>query len=361
MTERKLRKPIHFASNDLAFNIVKILIAIVIALAITFVVLCLVCDTPVEAFITMLTSPAANLNMFGRVLKNMVPIIFSGLACALLFRTGLFNMSVEGLFYICGIACTYLAIKEIGNGFIHPLICCLASGLLGALLMCISGFLKAKYKVNELVSSLMLNSIFLYFGLYILKNTSMSDPSYANIGSYEFAETAQLSFLTDSMSVTIGFPIAILAVVLVYILLKKTKLGYQIRTSGLNAKFAKYSGMSAFVLFMLVHVIAGFLSGVGTSIELMSNYTRFTWKELPGLGWDGALMAMLGKNNPIGVLIACFGMSWLTVGASQLQYMGVDSEIISIVKAILVLLISSQYFLRKWKERALLKEGMENA
>ncbi len=359
MTERK--RKLHIASNDLAFNVVKIFIAILIALAITFVVLCLVCDTPVDAFITMLTSPAASLNMFGRVLKNMVPIIFSGLACALLFRTGLFNMSVEGLYYICGLAFTYFAVQEIGGSFLHPIICVLAAGILGSLLMCISGFLKAKFKVNELVSSLMLNSIFLYGGLFILKNTSLYDPSYGNIGSYEFADTAKLSYISSSMNITIAFPIAILAVVLVYILLKKTKLGYQIRTSGLNAKFAKYSGMSAFVLFMLVHVIAGFLSGVGTSLELMSNYNRFTWKELPGLGWDGALMAMLGKNDPIGVLIACFGMSWLTVGASQLQYMGVDSEIISIVEAILVLLISSQYFLRKWKERALLKEGTENA
>ena len=361
MTERKLKRSFHFASNDLAFNTVKILIAIIIALGITFVVLYLVCDTPVDAFITMLTSPAASTNMFGRVLKNMVPIIFSGLACALLFRTGLFNLNVEGLYYICGIACTAIAIRPMGNSFTHPLVACLAAGLLGAALMCISGFLKAKYKVNEMVSSLMLNSIFLYLGLYILKNTSMRDPAYANIGSYEFAETAQLPYITDSMNITIGFPLSILAVVLVYILLKKTKLGYQIRTSGLNPKFAKYSGMSAFVLFMLVHVIAGFLSGVGTSLELMSNYTRFTWKELSNLGWDGAMMAMLGKNDPIGVLIACFGMSWLTIGASQLQYMGVDKEIISIVKAILVLLISSQYFLRKWKERALLKEGTENA
>ncbi len=361
MTEPKKNRLGNLASNDFAFDAIKILISIVIALAITFVVLCLVCDTPVKAFVTMLSSPATNLKMFGRVLKNMVPIIFSGLACALLFRTGLFNMNVEGLYYICGIACTALAIKDLGGSFVHPLICALVSGLLGAVLMCISGFLKAKYKVNELVSSLMLNSIFLYVGLYYLKNTSIRDPAYANIGSYEFAETARLPYITSSMNVTIAFPLAILTVVIIYVLLKKTKLGYQIRTSGLNQKFAKYSGMSAFVLFMLVHVIAGFLSGIGTSLELMSNYTRFTWKELPNLGWDGAMMAMLGRNDPIGVLVACFGMSWLTIGASQLQYMGVDKEIISIVKAVLVLLISSQHFLRKWKEKALLKEGTEHA
>ena len=360
MTDIKKRKA-GIASNEMAFNAVKIILSILIALGITFVVLCLVADSPVKAFAEMLTKPASSLRMFGRVLKAMVPIVFSGLACALLFRTGLFNMNVEGLYYICGIAFTSIAVQQFGTSFTHPIVSALVAGLLGAALMCISGFLKAKYKVNELVSSLMLNSVFLYVGMYILKNTSLRDPAFANIGSLPFAKTIPLTTMFGSLRMTIGFPLAILAVILVYILLKKTKLGYEIRTSGLNPKFAKYSGMSAFGLFMLVHIISGFLSGVGTSIELMSNYTRFDWKTLSGHGWDGALMAMLGRNDPIGVLIACFGMSWLTIGASQLQYMGVDTEIIAIVKAVLVLLISSQHFLRKWKEKALLKEGTQDA
>lgn len=348
------------ATNDLSFSIIKILIALVIVLAITFVVLCLVCDTPVDAFVTMLITPVKSWVYFGRVLKNMVPIVFSGLACALLFRTGLFNMNVEGIYFLAGIISAEMAIRQMGNAIVHPILIMIVTGLFGAALMCISGFLKAKYNVNELVSSLMLNSIMLYLGLYILKNTSLRDPAYPNIGSYEFVDTATLPLLNKTLGITIGFPLCVLAVIVIHVLLQKTKLGYQIRTSGLNAKFAKYSGMSAFILFMLVHVLAGFLSGMGTSLELMSNYNRFTWKELPNLGWDGAMMAMLGKNSPIGVLIASFGMSWLTIGATQLQYMGVDKEIISIVKAVLVLLISSQYFLRKWKEKALLKEGTEN-
>lgn len=362
MANEKKKKNVlnSLATNDLAFNTIKVLIAIMIVLVITFVVLCLVCETPVDAFVTMLVTPAKSWTFFGRVLKNMVPIVFSGLACALLFRTGLFNMNVEGIYYLAGIVCAELAVRQMGNSFIHPILVVVIAGLVGAVLMCISGFLKAKYNVNELVSSLMLNSIMLYLGLYILKNTSLRDPAYANIGSYEFVDTATLPVISKSLGITIGFPLCVLTVIVVHVLLQKTKLGYQIRTSGLNAKFAKYSGMSAFVLFMLVHVLAGFLSGMGTSLELLSNYNRFTWKELSNLGWDGAMMAMLGKNSPIGVLIASFGMSWLTIGASQLQYMGVDKEIISIVKAVLVLLISSQYFLRKWKEKALLKEGTEN-
>jgi simple sugar transport system permease protein len=360
MTKKKKNFWNILATNDMAFDAIKILIAILIVLVITFVVLCLVCDTPVDAFVTMLVTPAKSWTFFGRVLKNMVPIVFSGLACALLFRTGLFNMNVEGIYYLGGIICSELAIRQLGNGVVHPIVVVLITGLAGAAMMCVSGFLKAKYNVNELVSSLMLNSIMLYFGLYVLKNTSLRDPAYPNIGSYEFLDTATLPLISKSLGITIGFPLCVLAVIVVHVLLQKTKLGYQIRTSGLNAKFAKYSGMSAFVLFMLVHVLAGFLSGMGTSLELLSNYNRFTWKELSNLGWDGAMMAMLGRNSPIGVLIASFGMSWLTIGATQLQYMGVDKEIISIVKAVLVLLISSQYFLRKWKEKALLKEGTEN-
>lgn len=147
-------------------------------------------------------------------------------------------------------------------------------------------------------------------------------------------------------------------VVFVYILLFKTKIGYAIRITGLNQNFARYSGMGAFGLFMVVHFLAGFIGGMGSAVELLGVYQSFTWSQLPGLGFTGALMAMLGKNHPIGVAVAAFGISYLRASAQLLANSSpvIDIKLVSVVEVILTLLISSQYFLRGWRERQLLKE-----
>ena len=142
----------------------------------------------------------------------------------------------------------------------------------------------------------------------------------------------------------------------------ETKLGYAIRMTGLNKNFAKYSGMSAFGLFMVVHLLAGFIGGMGSGVELMGLYKKFNWSSLPGLGFTGALMANIGKNHPIGVLVAAFGISYLRAGAQLLANSSavIDISMISIVEVILTLLISSQYFLRAWRSKQMLKEEQKN-
>ena len=112
---------------------------------------------------------------------------------------------------------------------------------------------------------------------------------------------------------------------------------------------------------MAVHLIAGFLGGAGSAIELLGTYKRFSWTQLPGLGFTGALMAMLGKNHPIGGLMAAFGISYLRASAQLLANSSpvIDVKLVSIVEVILCLLISSQYFLKKWREKQLLKNEKE--
>lgn len=353
MTKRKFS-----LAGDTAFETVKTILAILIALAITFCVLALTCEDPVSSFITMLTGPLTKMRYFGNVLESMVPLVFSGLACSLLFRTGLFNLGIEGIYYIGGVICSYITCQAFGNSFTHPLVAILVPALISGLLMLIPGYLKAKFNANELVTSLMLNSIYLGVGLWFIK-TYLRATDYSSTASPLFEKSATLPYIIPGTRVTIGIVLAVVAVLLIYIMLFKTRLGYQIRMTGLNPKFARYSGMNAMSLFLLVHFISGFLGGVGTSVELLSIYSRFSWVALPGLGFNGALMAMMARNNPIGVLVVAFGISYLQIGAEIMsRSTTVPVEVISIVTATLVLLISAQYFLRGWREKKLLKEGL---
>ena len=360
MTKDINKKPRMKITDDIPFEGMRILVSIFIALTVTFCVLALVSPAPWADFVSLLTYPLKSQFYFGYVLVKMVPLTFAGLATLLYFRTGLFNLSTEGIFYISGVACTFFAINPMlltGNPTIDSAICILVAAVTGGIIALLPGFLKAKFQADEMVISLMMNSIVFGIGFYIVK-THLAIPGVTGVTSAPFEASSKLAIIITRTQVHSGILIMLVMVALVYLMLFKTKLGYAIRMTGLNKNFAKYSGMSAFSLFMIVHFMAGFLGGMGSAVELLGVYKSFSWQTLPGLGFTGALMAMLGKNHPIGVLIAAFGISYLRASsqllANSIPY--IDIKMISIVEVILTLLISSQYFLKKWREKQLLKE-----
>lgn len=364
MSKIQLKKKFRWTDEG-PFEFLRIVVAILTALVITFAVLCLVTKSFAwDVFTKMLGYPIKSTFYFGFVLAQMIPLCFAGLATLLYFRTGLFNLSTEGVFYFSGIVATWFAINPnimTGNSVLDSFICIMAAGISGGLIALIPGFLKAKLNADEMVISLMLNSILFGIGYHILIEYLAIGGVTAAVSS-PFLESAKLGKLIPKTQVHTGLLIMLFAVVAVYVLLFKTKLGYSIRMTGLNKNFAKYSGMSAFGLFMVVHLIAGFIGGVGSGVELMGLYSYFQWTTLPGLGFTGALMANIGKNHPIGVLLAAFGISYLRAGAQLLANINpyVDITMISIVEVILTLLITSQYFLKGWKEKQMLKEEQKN-
>lgn len=367
-TTEVTKKKINFTEAK-PFEFLRIVVSILTALAVTFVLLCFVTDNPVKIFFDLLTYPLkgiteGNFFYFGYVLAKMIPLCFAGLATLLYFRTGLFNLSTEGVFYMSGVFATWLAINEnimTGNSLIDSAICIIGAGLVGGLIALVPGYLKAKLNADEMVISLMLNNILFGIGYWIVLNFLAVD-GITGTASADFLESALLDKLVPGTQIHNGLIIMIVVVIAIYILLFKTKLGYSINITGLNKHFAKYSGMSAFGLFMVVHFLAGFVGGMGSGVELMGLYKKFSWSVLPGLGFTGALMANIGKNHPIGVLLAAFGISYLRAGAQLLANSNpvIDISMISIVEVVLTLLISSQFFLKKWREKQMLKEEQKN-
>lgn len=341
-------------------EMIQITAAILIALLITLAVLFLTSKEPMYAFTKLITAPVQNLRYFGNVLELMVPLAFAGISASLLFRSGLFNMGGEGIFYISGIVATVVATKATGNGFVHSFLVILAASIFGGLIACISGYFKAKYDASELVTSLMLNTILFGVGFYLLKS-KMKDMDVTGVASKPFAETAKLSIIIPKTNVTTGFLILIVVTAIVWFIYKKTKLGYTIKMTGINKEFAKYSGMSFFALTMIVHFMSGFIAGMGSSIHLMSMYERFTWSALPGYGFDGCLVAMLGKNHPIGAFVAAFGLSYLRTGSDIMaRNTDVPVEMIAIVEMALVLLITADFIVKHINRKKAIAGGRTN-
>ena len=168
----KAKKKINFSiTNQKVFDALKMTIAILISFAITFVVLLLISDDAVNGLVTILTGPLQKTRYMGEVITRTIPYAFAGLGCALIFKSGAFNLGAEGIFTISGVAVAWVATQDLtGLGAFHPYLCVLAGALIGALLTTIPAILKATLKVNEMVSSLMLNSIYSGVAVYIIRN-----------------------------------------------------------------------------------------------------------------------------------------------------------------------------------------------
>jgi len=362
MTKPNLKKYLSI-TNEKTFNLVKMLISILIALAITFVILCLISKDPVNALVTILIGPFKKARYMGIVIEKTIPYAFAGLASCLLFKAGFFNLGCEGIYLMGGVVVAAVSINEkIAIAGLHPVLCILASAIVGGILMLIPAFFKAKFDTNEMVLSLMLNSLYAGVAAYIVR-TFMLTTTTSTLGSKDYLPTALIGYMIEKYHITACFFLVIAITILLEILMNKTKLGYQIRLSGANPHFAEYSGINAFKLSMMVNFLAGALAGIGSACHLLTLTTFYIpTVSVVGIGFSGMLMSMLGKNDPIATLIASFFIQYLQEGTSVLYYTdtSVPPEIIAVVEGVVVLLISSQYFLRGYREKKLLKEGLAN-
>lgn len=341
------------------FEAIRTAAVIVIALIIAFLIISLVSDHPVKTIGIFLLEPLSTKGHIGNVIEMAIPLMFTGLAVSLLFRANMFNLGAEGIFYFSGIVTTVLAIHLSLNSWLHPIVAILAGSIVGALLSAIPGILKAKWNANELVTSLMFNNILFGVGLYLLNYHLRDAKAFANV-SFKFEKTAQLSKLFTGTRIHTGLIIVLVLIVLAHLFLYRTKWGYELRMTGVNREFARYSGMKTAKVIILVHLIAGFIAGMGGSVEVLGMYSRFQWTSLPGYGLDGALVAMLAKNNPLSVIGSALFLAYIRIGADLMARLSdVPSEMISIIQAVIILLISAEQFLKFWKNRMLLKEAKE--
>ena len=331
-------------SRERSFNIIRTAVSMLVAILVAFVIILLVSDQPVESIKTFLLAPFSSKRYLGNIVETAVPLIFSGLAMAVMFKASLFNLGGEGVFFISGIAGSFLAIWLKMPPIVFPIACIAAGALAGMVIMLVPGVLKAKYGANEMVTSLMMNNILLGVGLYLLNNV-MRDPKVASLVSYKYRSNALLSNIVPGTRIHSGFLIAVLCAVLVYLFMFKSKWGYEIRMTGNNAKFASYSGINVTKVIIIVHLAAGAIAGAGGIIECI------------GMHFDGAMIAMLAGNNPLGVIGAAFFVSYLRIGADLVNRSSdIPTEMIAILQSIIILLISAERFLHKYKQNWIEKE-----
>ena len=294
------------------------------------------------------------------VLAAMIPIVFTGLATCVMFSANQFNLGAEGGIMLGAFVSAMVAVYVPMPAGVLPVVAVLAAAAAVAVMMLIPALLKAKLGVSEMVNSLMLNYVVMYFIKYVL-NTHLADKTKGQIQSYPFQEQARIAPLIDNGSMlTWGFVIALIFVVITALFMYRTRWGYGIRMIGINQDFARYSGMNVAAIIILSQVLGGALAGIGGGVEMLGRYSAYSWNALPGYGWTGITVAILAGNNPAFVPLAAFFMAYLNKGCSLMStYCGVPSQLIDILQAVIFVFFAAKQFLAGYRQRLVVKGAQE--
>lgn len=340
------------------FEAFRMFFAVVIALLISFVVIFMVSEEPLTAIYTLITGPFKSTRNLANVVEAMVPLIFTGTGVCIMFSANQINLAGEGAFHLGGLVAAVGALQFGLPAGVSPVVGIILAGLAGAAFTTIPAILKIKTGSSELVSSLMLNYLALWFAMFILMHY-ICDPSIGS-ASYLIPEEASLPALISRTRIHAGLFLALAVAVLGYVFLYKTKTGYELRLTGQNEKFAKYSGISIVKVILISQMLGGCIAGMGGGVELLSPiYTRFSWTSLLGYGWDAIIICTLSKNNPLYTPFAALFLAYLRTGASIMaRYTDVSLEIVQITQGIIILLVVAEQFLSRYKHKMIAKEAM---
>lgn len=345
--------------RDVSFELIKIIIAIFLSLLVAVIIILFVSDDPLEALNQFITGPCKSRRHMGNVVELAIPLIFTGLAISVMFQAKQFNIGAEGAFYFGAVIASVVAIKLALPTGLHPLICLLLGAITGGVICFIPALLKVKWDANVLVSSLMMNYIVVFMGIFILKYF-IRDPNGWSMTSYKFQQTALLTRIIPKTRIHTGLFIAIAAIIIVYLFLYKTRWGYEIRVTGFNPKFAYFSGINTLKVVLLSQFVGGLLAGLGGAIQALGMYTRFNWTTSPEFGWDGIVVAILAKNNPAFVPIGAIFLAYIRIGADAMAInTNVQNEVVAIIQGFMFMLVAAESFLGFWKQKIVYRQAKE--
>lgn len=340
------------------FDIVRLLAAVVIGLLLAVVVIFCISDEPGTAVSKLLGGPLQSSRRFGNVIELMIPLTFSGLSITVMFSANQFNMGTEGAFYAGGAVAAAVALSVGLPAGISPIVCILAGGLIGGLICAIAGVLKMKWNTSELVVSLMLNYIAYYLFKYLLFSGKYKDPGAGFVATYLVPDNSQLSQVFPGTRIHTGLFLVLLAVIIMTVYMKKTKSGFSLKLTGENQSFARYSGINTGIVILSSQFIGGLLGGVGGAVQVLGMYDRFQWTSLPGYGFDGVIVAILARKNPVFVPVAAFFLAYLRIGGDVMSSStDVTNELVSIIQSIIILFVSAKVFLDSYRQKMVIKEA----
>lgn len=284
------------------------ILAVILGLLAGAILMFAIGSNAVEGYSYLFRGALINFKRFGDTLATATPLILTGLSVGFAFKTGLFNIGTPGQMLFGGFCASALGLTY-ADTMSRPIllvVMIVAGGLAGALWAFVPGLLKAKFNVNEVVSSIMMNWI-CYWIVYYAVPAYFKGSSETESKSISAAASLKTKWMTDLFNgsyINLGLLVAIAAVIVIWFILNKTVLGYELKAVGFNKSAAEYAGMSVNRNIVFSMMIAGGLSGLAGVAQYVGNASNIQIGVMPSQGFDGIAVSLLGANNPVGILIS---------------------------------------------------------
>ena len=342
--------------NEGVQSLLASLVCIVLGLLLGFIVLLFINPTGAgEAIMTVIknfltySKPATQMKYLGNTLVKTAPLLMCSLSILFAYKVGLFNIGAAGQ-YCAGVGLAlYAAIAWQAPWWVCLLMAMVAGAFLGAL----SGILKAYCNVNEVISGIMLNWITLYLVNMLLTLVKEETSPY----TFQLATHAPKALLpslglgalfSNNQYVTIAIPLAIIMAFAVWIVLDKTRFGYELRATGNNKNAAKYCGMAEKRNIIVTLVIGGALAGMGAALLYLTGFEQWqcSTSSVPAMGFNGIAAAFLGGLHPVGAILSSFFIQHITIGGAYVDKTMYCAQISDLISAIIIYLCGFVLFMK---------------
>ena len=320
---------------------VRVIITLSLAIIIGGVIVELSGKDAIYAYTILFTTAFGSKLALANTLLAATPLIFTGLAAVVAFRAGVFNVGVEGSLFIGAFAAAWggFTLIELPAVAIITL-SFVAGGLAGGLWGAFPGYLKARLRVDEIVSTIMLNYVAILFTGYLVSGPFLMEGA-SNAMSDKIASQAQLLRLIPKSQLNISIFVALAVFVGVWILLRRTTFGFEIKSLGTNPVFARWSGMPVGRIIVLAMFISGFIGGLAGASQVAGVHYRFIAGFSPGLGFTGIVVALLGRNSAVGALLAAFFFGALRNGGTTMEmFTRIPRDLIAILEALIIFFVA---------------------
>ena len=332
----KMNKKLERTAKDIGFVLLNILIAMFLG----SILIVLQGENPFTVYYYLLVQPLSSLRGIMKVLGKATPLIFTGLAAVVCFRCNIFNVGVEGQIYVGALGgALVLLFAPINNYVIALVLACAVAMLAAGLWAGLAGWLKIRFKVHEVISTIMLNYVASAFLSYIVVDFLKKPGSNPRTESF----SQQFAKFMPPEHANTGLIIAVAAVFLMFLFLEFTPVGWKIDASGKNLESTRFSGVSSKRLVMTAMLISGMLAGLCGMERIAGAYGYLEVGFSPGYGYDGMIIAIIGRNNPIGALITALFFGLLHYGGVTINmYTSIPTEWVYVLISIMFILVAAQ-------------------
>lgn len=354
---------------DSAFEVLRVFLGIVIAYALCLVVIVMVtgADGAKDAIYNFAIGPFTSRRRFAQVLSRMCPYMLIGCGMCFVYASGRFSVVSEGIINIAPIPILYVIFcttfgTQIMAGmpkFANQIIIIVSCAVVGGLVAMIPAYGREKLGANEMVTSTIINYVCLYLALWVVRGY-MADRSHSFLCTPNFPDNMRFTRYWGNTNLSEGVWVAIIGVIIACVIFYRTRLGVEIRITGANPNFARYAGINTSITPFMGQVLGGIFAGVAGAVEIFGAYDQYQLSMLTNIGFDGLIIAVMAKKQPVFVPVTAFVLAYIRTAAAVLNTnTNIPIELVTMLQAVIIFFVAAEEFLGKSRQKAIIKASRE--